>query len=325
MKNNYILKTIKTSIAIFAFLVGFAQLNAQTTNINVVITGGVPDVLDEGETYQTLTTDQVITMTGTATVDGVGTFDVSFDVTPKAGQRVVRSATQWGVNPEFVDVDVDGVVTPTATNDGPLFRARANGQSFATIGNITFSNYTGGLTVSNITSHTFTEASIAAGINRFDRFAYKVGEIEYAFTSKLGANPTAINLLTAGPVDIAGGTALTSLDTFVIKSVEGRSANSDAWAVQSITVNLDIDYTSLSTNAINKNDTKLSIFPTVVESTFSVNKAFKTLKLFDLTGKTVKTFNSSDALEVSGLNQGLYIVKIQSATGGISTSKMIVK
>ena len=49
---------------------------------------------------------------------------------------------------------------------------------------------------------------------------------------------------------------------------------------------------------LQKNDNALTIYPTVVEDTFSVSKAFETLKIIDLTGKTVKTFDAFDALEV---------------------------
>jgi hypothetical protein len=324
MKKNYIFKTIKIAIVIFAIALSFTRANAQTTNVNAVITAGVPTEFDDGETYQSYLVDQVITMTATATVDGIGTFDVSFDVTPLSGQRVVRSATIWGVNPEFADVDVDGVLVPTATNEGPVFRARANGQSFTSIGNITFSNYTGGLSASNITSYTFTDIEVAGANNKFDKFVYQVDGTEYN-VGKLTSNPATVNLLTAGPVDIAEGAALTSLTAFDIRILSDRSANTDAWSVQSITLNVDVDYTILSTETISINDTSLKIFPTVTDGVFSVNKAFKTLQLYDLTGKIVKTFSSTDALEVTGLNQGLYIVKIQSEKGTISTRKMIIK
>ena len=320
MKKNYTLKTI---IAFFAIALNFTIANAQTTNLDVVITAGVPTVFDDDGaggvlTYQSYPADQVITMTGTATVDGVGTFDVSFDVTPAAGQRVVRSAIVWGASPEFEDVD--GV--QTASSQSATFRS--NRSPLVTIGNITFSNYTGGLSASNITAQTFSMITIENANNRFDRFTYKIGDTEYNAPKQADPSVT-LNLLTYGPVDLAGGTALTSLDEFVIKSQLDRLVNSDAWSIGSITVNVDVDYTKLSTENINKNDKTFSIFPTVTDGAFYVNKEFASLQLIDLTGKTVKIFNSSDALEVSGLAKGLYIVKLTSDIGAISTSKMIVK
>ncbi|ANW96117.1 hypothetical protein AXE80_07430 [Wenyingzhuangia fucanilytica] len=312
MIKTYTLKNIKKGIAIVAILTGFTSVQAQTT-VDAVITQGAVTLDSDGEggflSYQSYATDEVVTMTGTATVAGEGSFDVTFTVTPGSGLKVMKGEDgSWGV------------VADTAS---ALFRG--NQASFCTISNITYSNFTGTLSESNIQSYTFTDAVIAGATNNQDRFTYQIGETEYISSSKFTENPATIDLRSYGTGAVAIDPALSSITTLIIRSGSTRtSAGSDAWSVQSLTVQVTLDDTTLGVNTINKNDKTLTIYPTVTDGAFYVNKEFDTLKIIDITGKTVKTFGASDVLEVSGLASGVYIVVIESKNV-VATARIVVE
>jgi hypothetical protein len=319
MKKNYIFKTIKTALVIFAIALSTTFANAQTT-VDAVITQGTVTLDDDGAggtlAFQSYPSGQAVSMTGIATVAGQGTFNVTFTVTP-----ATIAAT------DTTDEMVLKIMKGETGSWGVVYNAanilfRGNQFSRCTIDNVVFSNFTGTLSAANLDSYTFTNAVITSGSSGNDRFGYSVGGTDYNSTAAFGEDPQTIDLRSYGTNLASIDPALTSITALDIYAANISSRN--AWSIQSLTVQVTLDDSTLGVNDVVQKDA-FSIFPTIVENTFTVNKAFETLQLFDLTGKTVKTFNSTDALEVTGLAKGLYIVKIQSATGGISTSKMIVK
>ena len=70
-----------------------------------------------------------------------------------------------------------------------------------------------------------------------------------------------------------------------------------------------------------------TIYPNPVKSSFKINKMVNDLRIYDITGKLVKsfsgTFSDQEAYNISNLNQGLYLVKIENNTGAVQTSKLI--
>ncbi|RIA08620.1 putative secreted protein (Por secretion system target) [Flavobacteriaceae bacterium MAR_2010_72] len=84
--------------------------------------------------------------------------------------------------------------------------------------------------------------------------------------------------------------------------------------------------TTLSTkNSIANASLKAS--PNPVKSSFRVNAIVNNLKLYDVSGKLVKTFeghfSEHNDFDISELNQGLYFAKIETNSGQTSTSKLI--
>lgn len=69
------------------------------------------------------------------------------------------------------------------------------------------------------------------------------------------------------------------------------------------------------------------LYPNLVKSTFKINKSVTSVRIFDLTGKLVKTFkgnfSTTDTFDISGLTQNMYLAKIEAANGQIATSKLI--
>lgn len=78
------------------------------------------------------------------------------------------------------------------------------------------------------------------------------------------------------------------------------------------------------------NSSEFTAYPNPVSDVFSIrkgaNQEVARVELFDLTGKKVKSFGkSTENLSVSELPQGIYLIKIQSDSGKLTTQKLIKK
>ncbi|NRD21802.1 T9SS type A sorting domain-containing protein [Winogradskyella litoriviva] len=70
-----------------------------------------------------------------------------------------------------------------------------------------------------------------------------------------------------------------------------------------------------------------SLYPNPTISTFNINMNVSNVEIYDLTGKLVKAFNgaftNTDSFNISTLNSGLYMVRIQNENNQILTTKLI--
>ncbi|WP_405575346.1 alpha-amylase family glycosyl hydrolase [Winogradskyella sp. Asnod2-B02-A] len=70
-----------------------------------------------------------------------------------------------------------------------------------------------------------------------------------------------------------------------------------------------------------------TIYPNPTNSSFSVNVNVSNIEVYDLTGKLVKSFKGdftrTDTFDISTLNSGIYMVKVQNNDNRILTSKLI--
>ena len=70
-----------------------------------------------------------------------------------------------------------------------------------------------------------------------------------------------------------------------------------------------------------------AIYPNPVNNAFKISKAANRLNIYDLTGKRIKSFKGdftpSDSFDISDLNQGIYLTKIESKNGQVLISKLI--
>ncbi|RCT53906.1 alpha-amylase family glycosyl hydrolase [Winogradskyella sp. KYW1333] len=73
--------------------------------------------------------------------------------------------------------------------------------------------------------------------------------------------------------------------------------------------------------------TKFSIYPNPTASAFSVNMNVSTIEIYDLSGKMVKKFNGSftrtDIFDISNLNSGMYILKVENSNNQLMTTKLV--
>jgi len=69
------------------------------------------------------------------------------------------------------------------------------------------------------------------------------------------------------------------------------------------------------------------IYPNPVNNSFNINKSVNELRIYDLTGKLVKTFvgkfTQNKSFDISELNDSIYLVKIKNNEGQVLTSKLI--
>ncbi|WP_299102166.1 alpha-amylase family glycosyl hydrolase [uncultured Winogradskyella sp.] len=70
-----------------------------------------------------------------------------------------------------------------------------------------------------------------------------------------------------------------------------------------------------------------SIFPNPSENAFSINANISNVEIYDLTGKLVKSYNGdftkTDSFDISSLNSGIYMVRVQNENNQVLTSKLI--
>lgn len=70
-----------------------------------------------------------------------------------------------------------------------------------------------------------------------------------------------------------------------------------------------------------------SIYPNPTTTSFNVNINVSDIEVYDLTGKLVKSFkgdfNRTDSFDISSLNSGMYIVKVENNNNQIKTTKLV--
>jgi hypothetical protein len=85
-------------------------------------------------------------------------------------------------------------------------------------------------------------------------------------------------------------------------------------------------FSTLSTTSF-KSELAISVYPNPVKDTFTINKNASDIKIFDLTGKLVKTFKGDlikgELFDISSLTQSLYILKITNNSGQQQATKLV--
>ncbi|MEM9678761.1 MAG: alpha-amylase family glycosyl hydrolase [Bacteroidota bacterium] len=76
-----------------------------------------------------------------------------------------------------------------------------------------------------------------------------------------------------------------------------------------------------------ENFTRFSIYPNPANTAFNVNMDVTTVEVYDLTGKVVKSFagdfTRNDSFDISSLNTGVYIVRVENSNQQSMTSKLV--
>ena len=83
-------------------------------------------------------------------------------------------------------------------------------------------------------------------------------------------------------------------------------------------------------SALSIDDEALSLFtiyPNPTHSSFSINSNVSDIEIYDLTGKMVKSFKGdftkNDTFDISGLNTGMYIVRVEDSNNKTKTTKLV--
>ncbi len=319
MRKNYTIKTITKGLAIFAITLSASFATGQTAIDGVSVLRSLATT-DYPDGTANIISNQVVEVTVEGGVKV--SFKLQAVVTPTGNATFVGTTTQpyWGVgtstNSENPKTTFDGnhndaaTITTISVVD---FNANGTGYTESAISNLHFDGITiRGADNHNADSPLITVNGATPGPFTLGKLADPNQEIDFG---------VAFNNL-AGDSFTIGGTADVTSITLACATTNWKN-------IYQI-IGTDVNYTfttltTLSTENITKDDTTLVISPSVVESTFTVNKEFKTLKIIDISGRTVKSFSTSDVLEVSGLGSGVYIVKLESEDGGLATKRLIVK
>lgn len=310
MKTNYTFKGVRNALAITAFVLGSSFASAQTATEYFENLRSDATITEYPNGAIELTSDQL-------TIEGV-TFNVQATITPGGNGTFVGTTggnRRWGIGSAVAENN-------SATIDG-------NYEELAVIDNISIVNFAAngtGYTESAFSNLHFDGITLRGVNGAFDDARIIVDGTNPG-TTDIGTTTNTTETITFGVEFQNITTPVTIGDTDAVTSITLANATTDFRNSYQV-IGTNVSYT-FTTNPLSVDefalDNALAVYPTVVENTFSVSKEFQTLHIIDLTGKTVKIFNASDALNVSGMNSGLYIVKIQSETGGIATSKLIVK
>ena len=70
-----------------------------------------------------------------------------------------------------------------------------------------------------------------------------------------------------------------------------------------------------------------TIYPNPTQSSFSINSNVSNIEIYDLTGKMVKSFKGdftkNNTFDISSLNTGMYIIKVEDSNNKTKTTKLV--
>ncbi|MBU2939197.1 T9SS type A sorting domain-containing protein [Lacinutrix sp. C3R15] len=263
-----------------------------------------------------------VIMTGIGSIPEYDTtFEINITVTPNGDfttypNAVIVSGTSDNVGNSSTK---SWGISDDGTNDASNDRIFAGDQQFsATINNATVGNITGtsGLTSDDITIETFKSITIVNAQSVGDRFTFSADESVDFELGRFNNEPTKV-------VDLVVEAADTQIESFTIKN--GSTATNDKWSVEGVTVTVLFHENSLSVvNPDSDNEESFRLFPNPAKNKISLNKKPAMTQVFDIAGKLVKVDNEGKKeLNISALNQGVYILKIKTISGNVFFKKFI--
>ncbi|MCG9792335.1 T9SS type A sorting domain-containing protein [Flavobacterium algicola] len=289
----------------------------KSSNAEIIIKV-IPTVKIEGEVeikataltnYGIGTTATMVSDVQTA-VDGKATFKVAIQVTPPADKAVISgisggSATEysWGLG--------DG----TNVNTDYIFTGSDNEwvENINNIQIIDFNANGGSLTKESMTAF-FKSVTIVNAQSSKDYVSLKVEGV-ISNPGKLADQITILNLKEATGVD--------EISAFSIGT--GNTETTNKWAVEGISVAITYNENTLSNKDFNVTDRQeFILFPNPVTTHISFIITPQKTEIFDLTGKTLLTdISGNKTIDISSLNKGMYLIKVQNEEGKLFFSKFI--
>ena len=325
-------------------------LNIQQTSTRILTLSGTPINTDEGENSITLnlsdgvnssTTEIILTVIPTAVSDsnvqikaaantnygintvatmysetltapdGIATFRISIDVTPMEPFAITSGASggdatenSWGMG--------DG----STTNQETLFRGSDN-QAVESINNIQIIEFDangGAISEEDITG-VFQSITLVNAQNTNDLFSISIGSAVSTPRAAVEATET---------IDLATETGISS-DTEITEFIIGtaNTETSNRWSVEGITVHVTVEGYSLSVPDLDLAE-GFRLFPNPAIDEIFMNMPMHSVRIMDLTGKVVKTYNSeTKRLDISHLASGVYFLKGQSSEGHTLVKKFV--
>ncbi|MGJ8592750.1 MAG: T9SS type A sorting domain-containing protein [Aquaticitalea sp.] len=244
--------------------------------------------------------------------DGLATFRVSIDVTPPSDKAVIS-----GISGGTSTLNSWGLGDGTDANSDDIFTGSDNEwvESINNIQIIDF-NANGGSTTLDEVGSIFKSITIVNSQSTNDFVSLEVGTI----ISNPGRSANQTESL-----DLEQESFMSDIIEFSVGT--GNTSATNKWSVEGITVTVFFDANSLSiSDPTFEEDDQVRLFPNPAQNKVFLNiKPLKT-EVYNLSGKRVKVdYNGNEELNVSNLNQGVYIVKVQTMDGRTVFKKLIKK
>ncbi len=255
-------------------------------------------------------------------------FDAS--ATMPAGWAVFRGAD--GNGPTY-----DWMVTVPPANVGPGTE-NAKGRYFSAP-NCAFVRYEAGTLnedwlvtpMINLTNYTAAALTFYAG-QQYSAAYGTVYKVKVSTTSQTDIASFS-DLATYGEADFAGNgnsptNNLTDQKSISLAAYSGQQIyiafvmiqnDGDNWSIDNVAVTGTLGTTTFD------GDTKTTVFPNPTAGLLSLNsnKDIEKSMLYDVLGKEVKTFGNQTELNISDLNAGVYILKIVTTEGTVSSHRIV--
>jgi len=291
----------------------FENITSEPITIDVQIQA------EENTTYNS----GAIKMTGLGTIPNYNnTFEINITVTPNGdftqypNAVIVSGESDSSGNSTTRSWGISGDGTNESSND----RIFAGEEQFsATISNATLGAIYGSsnITAENITIDTFKSITIVNAHSVGDRFTFSA---DNSADFELGRFNNEVKKV----VDLTSESSNTQIESFTIKN--GSTSSNDKWAVENIIV--QVSFTNLpSTLDVSSNLNQIELFklyPNPANNQISFNINSVKTEIFNITGKLVKSVSQTkNTIDISTLNSGIYIVKVQSEEGNIFFKKLL--
>lgn len=313
------MKKLYTLLAVVLTTSGFAQVSLPFSDSFSYPAGNLHETAPWSVVGTAHATDHILLDGSKVTFDGGGT-DTQVMVTPQTSGTVYFKIKLKVVSMAGVTDPNGGYLAGFAQNNttfgGTLWTKRVDDNTF-NLG-IETRTATGANT-------TYTTGTYTTGTDYNVVVAYTFGPDASDDTAKLWINPTsAANESTPLLTDTHTGGDLTSIVSFFLR--QDSVTETPAVEIDDLVISTTFAGT-LSNNKFNS-IAGLQLYPNpVVNGTLYINtaaNASKAVIIYDVLGKEVVNTTTENAVNVSNLNAGVYIVKI-TEEGKTATRKLVIK
>lgn len=264
-------------------------------------------------------------------------FSVSFGQFSENFDNSTTLPLGWEV---FIGTDGNGttydwIVTAPPTNVGTGI---ASGRYFSAP-NCAFARYEAGTLnedwlvtpVVDLTNYTSSSLTFYAG-QQYTSEYNTVYKVKVSTTSQTDIS-SFVDVGTYGEIDFTGSGSsptnnLTAQKTVSLASYSGQQIyiafvmiqdDGDNWSLDDVAVTGTLGTTTFESN------TKISVFPNPTKDILTINseKILEKSVLFDVFGKKVKSFGNANVIDISNVSTGVYILKITTSEGIISSHRVV--
>jgi hypothetical protein len=235
--------------------------------------------------------------------DGLATFRISIDVTPTTDKAIVSGESGGSSTSQSWGVGSDALFTGS------------DEEWVGTISNIQIVDFNanGGTLDSSDVSASFASITVVNAQSTNDSFSFKVNDLTM-IPGKLDENTYTL--------DLNAETATNSITEFSIGT--GNTSTANKWSVEGVTVSVEFNATSKLVD--NETAIDLILYPNPASDVISFNMTPKKVYIYDMQGRRVKKDSSgATTIDVSGLEEAIYIVEFISEDGVTYYKKLVRK